>query len=261
MIAKADGDDVLAETNDANNTFYRAVAIGPDLAVTALSAPATASAGLAIGVGDTTGNASGAAAPATTTRFYLSVNATLDAGDVLLGSRLVPALAPGASSAGSTSLTIPAGTASGAYYLIAKADGDDALGETSEVNNAYARSIGIGPNLVIANVTYPSAAAAGQAISLGDTAQNQGGGTAPATSTRFYLSTNTLLDASDILLGSRSVASVAPGASTVGAVGLAIPAGAAPGYYYLITKVDGEDALAETSEFDNTLVRVIQITP
>ena len=35
------------------------------------------------------------------TRFYLSVNSTLDATDVLLGSRDVPALGPAASHAGS----------------------------------------------------------------------------------------------------------------------------------------------------------------
>jgi hypothetical protein len=44
-------------------------------------------------------------------------------------------------------------------------------------------------------------------------------------------------------------------------VTLTIPAGTPAGYYYLIAKVDGDDALAETSEFDNTLVRVIQVTP
>ena len=46
-------------------------------------------------------------------------------GDVLLdGSRAVPDLAAGASSAGSTSVTIPAGNAAGTFYLIAKADAD-----------------------------------------------------------------------------------------------------------------------------------------
>ena len=48
----------------------------------------------------------------------------------------VPALAAGALSAGTAAITIPAGTAPGTYYLFAVADGDGAVAETSETNNA-----------------------------------------------------------------------------------------------------------------------------
>ena len=75
------------------------------------SLPATAGAGASIVVSDTTANQGGGGSPASVTRFYLSANSTLDAGDVRLDeSRAVPALAAGASSAGSTSVTIPSGT-------------------------------------------------------------------------------------------------------------------------------------------------------
>ena len=52
-----------------------------------------------------------------------------------IGSRAVPPLAAGASHAGTATLTIPGGTAGGFYYLIAKADGDGAVAEASELNN------------------------------------------------------------------------------------------------------------------------------
>src|SRR5262249_12927597 len=54
----------------------------PDLVVEGLGAPTTAAVGDTITVTDTTHNTGGAAAPASTTRFYLSANATLDAADV-----------------------------------------------------------------------------------------------------------------------------------------------------------------------------------
>ena len=85
----------------------------------------------------------GAGSTASTTRFFLSADAILDAGDFLLGSRAIPALPLGATSVGSTSLTIPAEVAPGAYYIIAQADGDNAVAELVESNNTKARVITI----------------------------------------------------------------------------------------------------------------------
>src|SRR5262249_26868961 len=89
----------------------------PDLVIAALSVPATGGAGTSITVGDTTKNQGGGDAGASTTRFYLSTNSTFDATDVLLGSRAIPPLARGTTSAGSTPVTIPAGTAAGTWYV------------------------------------------------------------------------------------------------------------------------------------------------
>ncbi|MBI4462341.1 MAG: hypothetical protein HY653_05495, partial [Acidobacteria bacterium] len=100
-----------------------------------------AGAGMSITVTDTTRNQGGGTADASTTRIYLSINTLLDANDVPLGGRAVPALAPGVSSSASTTLTIPAGTAAGTYYLIAKADGDNVVAETQETNNTYVATI------------------------------------------------------------------------------------------------------------------------
>ena len=49
------------------------------------------------------------------------------AGITLLGSRTVPDLDAGAASSGSTTVTIPSGVAPGLYYLIARADADNAV--------------------------------------------------------------------------------------------------------------------------------------
>jgi subtilase family serine protease len=95
-----------------------------------------------VSVTDTTRNQRGGLAGPSTTRFYLSTNISPDAADILLdGSRAIPALAGGASSAGSTSITIPSGLAPGTYYLIAKADADGSVAETAETNNTLARAI------------------------------------------------------------------------------------------------------------------------
>ena len=94
-------------------------------------------------------NPGGSTVGISTTRFYLSSNSVLDASDVVLaGARSVPALAGGAASTGSTSVTMPPTVSAGAYYIIAKADADDAVVETQEGNNTTARSITIGGDLV-----------------------------------------------------------------------------------------------------------------
>jgi subtilase family serine protease len=52
-------------------------------------------------------------------------------------------LAAGVSSSGATSVAIPAGTAPGTYYVIAKCDADNAVAEVSEGNNTTARAVQI----------------------------------------------------------------------------------------------------------------------
>ena len=259
LLAKADGDDTLLEVTETNNVLYRALTVGPDLALNALTVPAAGGAGQSLTVSDTTANPSAGSTPPTNTRYYLSVNATLDGADVLLGSRAVPALAAGGSDSGSISVSLPAGTASGTYYVIARADGDDAVAETNELNNVLSRSIAIGPDLTVSVLNAPAGGGAGQAITVGDTTRNLGGGAAPASSTRYYLSTNATLDAADVLLGSRAVAALAAGASDTGSTLVTIPAGTATGYYYVIARADGDDAVPEAAEANNTLYRSVTV--
>ena len=92
---------------------------------------------------DTTKNIGTGTAGASTTKLYLSTNTTWDAGDTYLGSRAVPMLAAGASSAGSTSVTIPSSIATGTYYIIALTDDGNAVVESNETNNKKTKKITI----------------------------------------------------------------------------------------------------------------------
>jgi subtilase family serine protease len=259
IIARADGGEALVETLENNNHASRVITIGTDLVVSSLTAPGTAGAGVAITIADSTRNTGGGGAGASTTSFYLSADTALDAGDVLLGSRAVGALAAGASSAGSTTVTIPAGTATGTHYVIARADSGEAVSELSETNNTASWSLVVGPDLVVDSLTVPASGGAGTTISVTDTTRNAGGGSSAATVTRFYLSANQQLDAGDAMLGLRAVPALAPAGASSGATSLAIPAGTAAGSYWIIARADGDDALAETHEGNNTLARGIVI--
>jgi CARDB protein/putative pyrroloquinoline-quinone binding quinoprotein len=116
----------------------------PDLVVSSVNVPSKGRAGQAIKVTDITGNSGGGQAGPSTTRYYLSTDQVLDAGDPPLGFRSVPALPPGSSNKGSVNVTIPSGTFAGNYYVIAKADADSAIAEANENNNANAHKFVIG---------------------------------------------------------------------------------------------------------------------
>ncbi len=74
-------------------------------------------------------------------RSFIYRRTTLfDGGDVLLGGRAVPGLGARATSAVSTTVTIPA-IAPGRYFVLAVADGDANVVESDEGNNARSRAL------------------------------------------------------------------------------------------------------------------------
>jgi subtilase family serine protease len=250
---------VVTETSESNNTSSRSLAIGPDLDITAVSAPGAAAAGQAIVVSDTTKNSGGGVAGPTQTYIYFSANSSIDAGETPIGSRSIGPLGAGETSSGSTTITIPEGTAAKTWYIIVKADGEGLLAETSEANNVFSKTIYIGPDLAVTALTAPASAAPGQTITVGDTTKNKGADAAGPTVTEFYISTNSVLDASDILIGSRSVAALAAGESSAGTTAVTIPPGTAAGTRYIIAKADAGGTVEETWETNNTYSKSIKI--
>ena len=260
IVAKADGPGAVTETQESNNVkFSTAMKIGPDLVESATVIPTIAGAGFPLIISDTVKNqGSGAAAPSTTS-FYLSTNFSRDASDKWLGSRNVPALAAGAINAGTTTVTIPADTALGQYFILVSADDTNAVVESAETNNVSYGTTRVGPDLTEFALTAPASATAGTTISVTDTVKNAGGGSAGVSTTKFYLSNNFNFDASDQLIGSRTVLALAPNGTNAGTVSVTIPTGTAAGLYYIIAVADADDAVPETAETNNTKSLVIRI--
>jgi subtilase family serine protease len=263
VLAKADWNAQVPESVETNNVKASAVIkIGPNLVVSLLTTPATLAAGGTFSVSDTTANQGGGRAGASTTRFFLSTNTSLDAAtDVLLGSRAVPELSPGASHAGTAMLTLPANTAGGSYYVIAQADGGTVVAESSESDNNKTASVKVGADLVVGALSGPAIASVGGAFSVTESTTNQGAGLVVDSSTGFYLSDNSVYDAGDTFLGARSVGALATGGTSSGVTPLEIPAGTTPGTYYIVAKADWAGLIAESVESNNTRVASIRIGP
>jgi len=132
---------------------------GPDLIVSQLTAPASATTGGKIYVDNSVTNQGDETAASSKVGFYLSTNNNPSIGpsDTFIGSRSVPmsttppcpwpwcrvtgggtqasGLAPGETSTHKTQLTIPSGISAGTYYIKAKADYQEVVSETEEGNN------------------------------------------------------------------------------------------------------------------------------
>jgi subtilisin family serine protease/subtilase family serine protease len=262
VVARADWNSAVLESAETNNDRSSGpIRIGADLVVSSLSAPAAVTLAGPIAVVETTRNQGLAPALDSATAFYLSANSSYDAADQLLGSRSVGPLDPSATSTAGTSFTLPPGTAAGSYYVIAVADAGGGVAESLENNNTRASGVvRIGPDLAVTALSGPSSAVPGASITTTDTTRNLGIDPTPASVTRIYLSPNSTWDAGDLLLGSRNVSALSPGASEAGPATLVIPAGTAAGSYFLIARSDGTDAIAEAQETNNTRARSISIT-
>jgi uncharacterized repeat protein (TIGR01451 family) len=250
------------DTDPSNNVAQeRTVVTLANLIAKAISAAAAAIPGADIVVNDTTVNNGKVAAGTSTTRFFLSSDGTFDAGDLSLGSRPIPALAPKQSSAGSTIVTIPSATAPGRYFLVAVADADGGITETKE-KNAKSRSLIVTrPDLIVQALRGPSSAAAGADLAIDETTHNQAAVPAGASTTRYYLSTDPSFDAADVLLGSRSVPALAAKARSAASTTATIPLATLPGTYFLLAISDAGAVVSELDEANNVRSRSVTVTP
>jgi hypothetical protein len=146
----------------------------------------------------------------------------------------------------------------GEHYILAKVDADGEVLELKETNNVGAKLIGIGPGPDLASWTFgPATACAGETITVSDKTRNQGNMPADPSTTYFYLSKNKKIDASDVLLGTRPVPALAPGAFDVGSIQVTLPNDLPLGTYFLVAEADGEHVVAEVLE---SFLEFIKIT-
>jgi hypothetical protein len=271
LLACADDTGVVTELDEGNNCRVSATPVQvtrPDLVVTAVSNPPLAIApGAHFPVTDTAKNQGAVLAGSAPTRYYLSADGEKGTGDSLLvGSRGVPSLAPGASHAGGAiTITIPSTTALNTYYLLACADDTGVVTELDDGNNCRASAIPVQvtrPDLVVTAVSNPPATALrGSRVTVTDTVKNQGVVLAASATTRYYLSVDGEKGSGDILLvGSRAVPTLAAGVSNAGPViSLTIPSTAPSGTYFVLACADDTVVVVETSESNNCKASASQI--
>jgi hypothetical protein len=257
MVTLSPGSYTVGAPASATVTIADAAPATRDLTITTVSAPpAVASPGSAYVVSDTTLNQGTGLADASATRFYLSLDALRNSGDKLVGTRAVPSLDHGASSPGSTTLTIPTTLAPGFYFHLACADDLKVVAENDEANNCLASGSTVHvvrADLADTAVSNPPASVPpGGKFTITDTVLNSSGVWAGASTTRYYLSLDAAKGAGDVLLsGTRSVPALTGGASSVGSRLVTVPAAAALNTYRLLACADDSAKVPESNEGNN----------
>jgi subtilase family serine protease len=254
------------EVNLSTTVYVAPVMSNADLVETAMTtnppAPIRAP-GTTFSVTDTVHNAGTARSGASTTRYYLSLDAVKSADDTLLtGSHSAHGLDPGASHSATVTVTIPTATPPNVYFLIACADAQNAVGESNENNNCIATAVATvtvaRPDLVETTATTNPPApvrAPGTTFTVTDTVRNAGPAPSGPSTTRYYLSDTTVELAPAIvrLTGSRGVPALAAGASHSGTVTVTIPAATALSTHTLYACADDLGVVAEIDDENNCI--------
>jgi hypothetical protein len=167
----------------------------------------------------------------------------------------------GSAIAGCTDLALSSGSATcttsaflpGVYDITAEYSGNPNF--MASASGVVQVSTVITVDLIETSVSNPPAIAVlGSSFSITDTAKNQGNTEAGASTTRYYLSSNTVKDGSDTLLtGSRSMPALAAGATSTGTVDVIVPITTPVGTYYLLACADDMNGVKENEEANNCL--------
>ncbi len=262
---------------DYGGTIFRILPQAPpNLTVSAVTAPATGVAGSVINVTNRVRNAGGVTAVGPfRIGIYLSAGSSTPGSGTLVGSRTVNSLAGGAESVATTAVTVPAGIAAGLYFVSAVADIDETVDESSEGDNGLTASTRVEivrPDLAMLAVSGPARGSTGQSISVSTSVKNVGPIAAGAFTIGIYLST-TSTPGSGTRIASRSVASLAPGATTTAATSANIPPATTPGSYFLSAVADDLKVVLETGDANDgtngannaavaaTMLQVVSLLP
>ena len=197
--------------------------------------------------------------------FYLSTDNQLSANDVFIGSSRVDSLAQNGSLQDTATVTIPTGSFPYRYYLLIYADYLNTQPELSETNNLGASLLFVQlvlPDLSIRNASLSfDTIEAGYSTAVYNFMDNNGGDANSTTRTAYYLSTDTLFDASDVFLRDEFVQTMFENNPATTNNNVSIPVGTPPGDYYIVSYLDHEDDVFESNENNNTFFSPVTILP
>ena len=234
----------------------------PDLEI---GAPTVSDSGPAVGASFTlsltVSNTGDGGSQATTLRYYRSTDATITASDLEVGAEAVGVLSASGSSSGSVDLTAP--SSPGPYYYGACVDA--VTGESDTTDNCSASvQVDVGvqkyPDLEVGTPTVSdSTPGTGASFTLSATVSNTGDGESPATTLRYYRSTDATITTSDIAEGTDDVGVLAASGTSGESISLMAPAKA--GAYYYGGCVDTVADESDTTDNCSSSVQVMVPQP
>ena len=148
------------------------------------------------GYSATVRNQGGSRSDYTTLRYYLSTDETITTGDSEVETDYVSRLDPSETSEESARVTAP--SSEGTYYYGACVE---SVSGESDTNNNCSSAVTVtvsGSDLIVESpAVSDSSPGPGASFILSATVRNQGGGAAPSTTLRYYLSTDATITTGD----------------------------------------------------------------
>lgn len=150
--------------------------------------------------------------------------------------------------------TTPVALSTGEFFVMLQADSDNTVTEATKGNNLAASALSFvqGTDLQAQSISGPAASQAGSSDSVVLGFINRGTVGAQGLVWRVYYSTDTTLDASDMLVGS-GTRDVGPGETVNDVVQVTVPAAAPQGDVYYILQLNPAKAVIE-ARYDNDVV-------
>ncbi len=195
--------------------------------------------------------------------LYVSQDNLFDAGDDLLYQTVISCPLPGGVLSENRTVTLPSDLAVGDYHILAVVDADNQVFELSENNNTLAQ-----PLTIVYHDLNPFMSFAGTPQSPGNTLDLTVGADSPGNSVDFtaypaidynlYLSQDTTLDASDILL-SQGVLDTNTGTTREKNISVTIPVNYPAGSNFLLFGIDTQNTVPEEDESNNMKEEPLEI--
>ncbi|WP_049876387.1 CARDB domain-containing protein [Sorangium cellulosum] len=242
----------LIETNNAEVSAMIGVGNWPDLIVSAVSGPPSATPGSGFDASVTVCNQGTQPSYGSDVELYLSADAAITEDDTPAGAGMVPFLAPGQCT--SVLVFASAYVPDGTYHLGAIVDVNDWHEELIESNNgASGDLIGVGfqPDLVVSAVSGPPSAPPGSGFDASVTVCNQGTSPSYGVDLELFLSSDDAISPADIHAGNGYVPGLSPGQCT--SVLVFASAYGPDGAYRLGAIVDPSESLVELIESNNAV--------
>ena len=198
-------------------------------------------------------------APATTLRYYRSSDTTITTSDTEVGTDSVDALASGEHVNHWIDLTAPSSPGSYKYGSCV----DAVANETATTNNCtgYVTIVVSATGSIDVSVSpakaSPSRPVVGETFTLSTRVSNRGSGESPATTLRYYSSTDNAITTSDTEVGTDAIGAIAGGRNSQQSIDLTAPS--VPGSYnygVCVDTVPDETNTANNCQFQATWVSV-----
>jgi uncharacterized protein (TIGR03382 family) len=280
LLVEADAlsaNNELDETNNSNSAQLTVTGSGgggtpptegPDLKVSRLDGPATATLGDVLTVDVTVRNEGTASAGASSVQLRLSRDGVADAGDTLLCEGDVGSIAAGATATATLQgCALPGTFATTSAYLVATADAFGDVIETDETDNTLPEPItlqdpGPRPDLVLTPDDDVPDTEAGTDFEMPYVLENVGEASANAHSTLGLLSADGQRSDDDVVICDDAVNRALEGESADRLLfGCTVPADWPAGEAFFLLAADGDDDVDEANEGNNVVAVPMVVLP